>query len=844
MANGTRWIPVGPAPEDASAIGLGGGVSGRVWAIAISPNFDGKGTAAMYLGTSGGGIWRSTDFQTPAPTWTPLLDHFPGSFPLTRVRGLSNIGALAVDPNHPSVIYAGSGDPDDRGPNGYGQGMIKSSDGGATWQLLNVLANPFSPGFCRIFVDPTDGSGNTVYAAGGFGPGSPLRGIFKSVNAGASWTQIEMGIPIDVAVHDLDFTVGGNGKLTLLAGLTDAAGINPAANGIWQSTNGGASWTQMAIEPLTDLGSGKNDQQSAIGLIKIAADRTPGTPFSAFAAISNGNTLMNVFKLVNGTWVPVGANGLRAINTTSAQAIGIAPTGQVYVAGVNDSRQNGIYWSQDSGASWNSIDVGTNSIRPHTDHHAWAFFAGITFNGNDGGVYNFNPGNQSWNSLNTSSLQTILTQGIGIHPQYPNVILEGSQDNGVALRTSGQWKYVTGDDDGRCKFDPFDARFAYRTSVSEFNFFFRSDDGGNTWPDDRSVKGMPAVQNFAPFNFHPTQPGRMALVLDRVFETRTRGDDFWVQISGQLAGANGFGGAVAYGGGDTIYAAIGGRLFLTANDGGKWTEQNPGAFGGSVTTIAVDPHDFNRVFVGTDGGRIWRTGNAGGNWTDVTGDFPSALAVNALAMRSNTAATEPVLFAAATVGVWQSSGTTSNVKWTRLGSDLPDVNATDIAFNNTNKYLIAGTYGRGLFANYLHFLTNVGLGSCSLNDVVFAVARDLDGRICVNQAQFGRAFSGWFELQGGGLTEAAPSATAINQSIFVFVKGLDQRIYLNQAQFGPSRRRHGRRRGSVSAGCHSAGMACVSSVPRPRAPCRRTRHRHVWPARRPPPVAGRRPAHG
>jgi hypothetical protein len=651
--------------------------------------------------------------------------------------------------------------------------------------LLDVLANPFAPGFCRIFVDPTDHTGSTVYAAGGFGPGSPLRGIFKSGNAGVTWTQIEIGIPNDVAVHDIDFTVGLRGDIALLAGLTDASGTNPSANGIWQSINGGGSWTQMSISPLSDLGSGKTDQPSAIGLIKIAADRTPGTPFAAFAAISNGDTLMNVFKLVKGAWIPVGANGLRAINTASAQAIGIAPTGEIYVAGVNDARQNGIYWSRDGGASWQSIDVGTNGVRPHTDHHAWAFFGGQTYNGNDGGVYDFNPTSQAWNSLNSSSLQTILAQGIGIHPQYPNVMLEGSQDNSVALRTSGNWKYVTGDDDGRCKFDPFDPRYAYRTSVSEYNFFFRSRDGGSTWPDDRSVQGKPSVQDFAPFNFHPAQPGRMALVLDRVYETRNRGDDLWTAISGQLAGANVFGGAVAYGGSDTLYASVGGRLFVTENDGGVWTEQSPPpvGFGGGVTTIAVDSHDFSRVFIATDAGRIWRSGTAGESWTDLTGDFPGAVSINALTMRSTTASHEPTLFVASSVGVWQSSGTTTNVTWRRLGNDFPDVNTTDIVFNDTNKYLVAGTYGRGVFANYLHFLTDVALGACSLNNVVFALAKDLDGRICVNQAAFGHAFGGWIELQGNGQTDTSPAATAINQSVFVFIKGVDNRIYLNQAEF-------------------------------------------------------------
>src|SRR5437016_4608607 len=71
------WLAVGPAPEDAHGFGVAAGVSGRVWTIAISPNFDGFGTPAMFLGINGGGVWRSTDFTSASPTWIPLTDFLP-----------------------------------------------------------------------------------------------------------------------------------------------------------------------------------------------------------------------------------------------------------------------------------------------------------------------------------------------------------------------------------------------------------------------------------------------------------------------------------------------------------------------------------------------------------------------------------------------------------------------------------------------------------------------------------------------------------------------------------------------------------------------------------------------
>jgi hypothetical protein len=753
-----------------------------------------QGTAAMYLGTAGGGVWRSTDFTTTTPTWTPLLDHFPPSFLLPRVRGLSNIGALAVDANNPWTIYAGSGDPDDRGPNAYGQGMIKSVDGGHTWKLLDVLPNPFSPGFCRILVDPTDISGDTVYAAGGFGPSSAFRGVFKSSDAGASWSNIQAGMPNNVAVHDID-GYSLSDRFTLFAGITDASGTNPGANGIWVSEDGGASWQQMPLGPLSDLGNGTVVSPSAIGLIKLAAGSvsTSGlTVGAAYAAISNGNRLMNVFKLTFGQWLPVGANGLSAINTTSAQAIGLSPSGEVYVGGVNDARQNGIFRSGDGGASWQTIDVGANGRRPHTDQHAWAFFGGATFNGNDGGVYVFGPNAGSWNDLNTSSLATILTQGVGAHPQSPEVILEGSQDNGVALGTSGQWKYVAGGDAAICKFDPFDPRFAYMTGPSDYHFFFRSDDSGNSFPNDRSVQGKPNVPWYPPFNMHPTQPGRLVLVLDRVYETRNRGDDGWTAISDYLAGVGQFGAAVAYGGEDLVYASMAGRLFQTTDDGVNWHELTPqgGGWVGSITAIAVDPRRLGRVFVGTDGGKIWRSTDGGVSWTDITGTFPNGtLSIHQLAIRSDTASSEPILFAATDVGVWQCASTGPNAEWSRLGDALPDVVVTDIQFNDTTRYLVAGTYGRGVWTARPddNVSTNVAPGAGSSGAMSSVVATRSDGRIFYNWWQLGQGGMGWRELDGDGRTDAAPAAALVGDDhsyLFVVVKGLNGNLYLNQGQFG------------------------------------------------------------
>jgi len=785
------WFPVGPAPEGQSTLQTNGGVSGRIWSIAFSKNFDQKGTAAMYIGAAGGGVWRSIDYTSLTPHWTPLLDHFPTSFPISRLLGLQDIGAVAVDPNHPWIIYAGSGDPAGPGPNGYGQGILKSTDGGSSWSLSSLTLNPFAPGFSRIIVDPTDPSGNTVYSNGGFGPNSPLRGIFKSVDGGTSWNLIHNGLPTKIAVSDLDFAIINN-QIILFAGIQDLSGQQGDKNGIWQSPDKGETWTQMTISAMTDL-SGLSIPNASIGLIRLAVDHTPGAANGLYAGLVNASKseMLNIFKLKNNAWSPIGHGFNGIISTAGAFAMGLSESGQIF-AGMGNASQDGIYQSSDQGTTWTNIFSGTDGFHPHHDQRSWGFSNGQVFEGNDGGLNRFvidSKGTGIWQSLNTPSLQTIMAQGISSHPLYPNVILTGSQDNGVALRRNGIWQYVTGDDDASCKFDPFDADYTYRTSVSEYSFFFRSKDGGLTWPDDISVPGKPNVPYYASYAFHPTVPGRIVVGLDKIYETRTRGDQ-WSAISDLLGGTGATAGTVAYAGGDVIYASYGSRLFKTVNDGASasnssWSElQSPtGSFQGAIVSIVFDPSNANNLFLGILGGIIWNSSNGGSTWTNVTSDFPSNLQLNRLAIRYDESVSHPVIYLASSVGVYSSFMQGNSLHWKKFGQQMPDVNVTDLQYNPTNKYLIASTFGRGVFAAYTHFSTNAPVGSTTLNNRIYTVARDLDGRVCINQATFGSAFSGWFEVQGHGNTPSAPAAVSVNNNIFIFIRDAGNRILLNQAEF-------------------------------------------------------------
>src|ERR1700694_4191868 len=116
-----NWVPIGPS-EVKNPPGNVVPDGGRIDGIDITADYDGAGHPAMYLAMPGGGVWRSSDFLTAAPTWVPLTDRIPG-IPDARRINLNAVSSVAVDPSHPQKIYASAG--------GSPLALLTSVDGGA-----------------------------------------------------------------------------------------------------------------------------------------------------------------------------------------------------------------------------------------------------------------------------------------------------------------------------------------------------------------------------------------------------------------------------------------------------------------------------------------------------------------------------------------------------------------------------------------------------------------------------------------------------------------------------------------------------------------------------------------
>ncbi len=257
------WNSIGPAPEQSK---LTGDVSGRVISLAASSDHDGRGTPALFIGVEGGGVWRSTNFETGVPTWTCVTDAVP---PDAR-RGVQMPRDLVVHPSRPRTLYLCAGDP--------AFGVLASVDGGSTW---TVLTKQFAGegALCRLLVDPTDASGNTLYVAGG-------NAQFQvSTNGGVSFAPDIAGLPSNFRATDLECSVDAKGRLTLYLAVSWGT---PTDRGVWRRDPGSTAWSQVPTQ-LVDI-QGTAVTGSDIGDILLAADRSAGTNGGVFAGFANATT--------------------------------------------------------------------------------------------------------------------------------------------------------------------------------------------------------------------------------------------------------------------------------------------------------------------------------------------------------------------------------------------------------------------------------------------------------------------------------------------------------------------------------------------------------------------------
>ena len=495
------WSPMGPNPT--VQVGRSDGsfitVSGRIGALAIRRN------GQIILGAAQGGIWL---WNSTSQTW---------SVTNTDTLPALAIGALAVAPSDDNIVYAGTGEGALSGDSYYGNGILKSTDGGATW--ANVSGDYFfGVSTARLAVDPSDAS--HVYAAILRGRGGARRvsppihsayGLWESHDGGASWALIK------------PTPAGTLGATDVRVDPVDPHVVYASFWGdkIYKSTDSGATWNPiMNGLPAGDFAASLSRFSLGLSHPASAAHATLYTGFDWFDLAGDYHEA-HVFKSsddgANWAQVPDGSGRNTVFDYCGPQCfydnvIEADPTDPnvVFVGGnfgYNMSPQSGgIFRSVDGGNTWKNL--GWNQ---HPDFHALAFDPTDTNKviiGNDGGVwYSTDRGGRNatgallsavtWQDLNGSvdpasaavthrtNLQITQFSSIGVVPQLPNRFWGGTQDNGTQRKSSGSntWFDVAGGDGGQVQVDQSDpgdcglgACFVYGTY--DHMALYRYTDGG------------------------------------------------------------------------------------------------------------------------------------------------------------------------------------------------------------------------------------------------------------------------------------------------------------------------------------------------------------------------------
>ena len=683
------WSLIGPGPLTGGQIAGAGNVSGRVAGIAADPT----NANIIYMAAAGGGVWKTSD---GGATWAPLTDTQSTLF----------MGAIAVAPSSPNVIYAGTGEATNSGLSFYGRGVLKSSDGGATWMLLNDAGAFDRSTISKIAVSPTDP--NTLYVAlsnnGVNGNGGVVTGVYKSSDGGATWTNTTTAIAnVTAASQFSDVVIDPANANTLYCAVGDAGGS--AANGVYVSNNAGGTWA--ASGNFSTLGA--ND-----GVIKLAISAS--TPADLFASASDAGTqgLAFVAKTVNGgtTW----ATASPGVNYMGGQgfydqAVAIDPANPLiaYVGGAfngtdaNGNFTNQVLETQNGGTSWTDITIGADGNGVHPDHHAMTFdAAGKLLDGNDGGIWRLDNNALTaihWTDLNTN-LATLQIIGLALHPTDPNTAYAGMQDNGTNKFTGAvPWMQVRGGDGGFVRVDPSNPLTVYHTFfrvAGSTTFIERSDDGGATWTDISA--GITAADNsdfYPPYQMDQSNPSRLILGTDHLYETLNKGATW------RIIGTKGTAGfainntidaiGLSQSAPNTIYVGDDqGNIFVTNNDGATWVQHNIPTVTDHINELVVDPANTNSVYAVRDlfgPGKVFHSTNGGVTWTDISGNLPN-LPTYSLAL--NTAAN--MIYVGNDNGVFATNN--GGASWAPFGAGLPNVQVRELQFNPTLNILAAATHGR------------------------------------------------------------------------------------------------------------------------------------------------------
>jgi len=720
-------------------------MGGRVSALAFVPG----SRTSFYVAYATGGVFKTDNLGV---TFQPVFDRY----------GTQSIGSIAVadapadwrgwetgpEPAPPAaeraergrgrIVWVGTGEGNGRNSSSWGNGVWRSTDGGATFAHLGLEETHDIP---ALAVDPREPDVAYVAALGHLWGANPERGVYKTTDGGKTWRHV---LKVDAETGACDVVLDPSHPDTVYAALYARRRTpwsfrgNSEAGGIFRSDDGGKTWSELS--------QGLPPRTGRIGLVVFAAD-----PEVVFATVEsdwggagrepfdNRSPSGGLFRSSDrgATWERVSDLSFRPFYF-SRVAVDPRDPKRVYLPGWD------LAISDDGGRTFRR----SGSPDVHVDFHALAVNPAEPAEilaGNDGGVYVSHDRSKTWAHLNNVAAGQFYRVAVDMSDPYrvagglqdngswigPSETLYVTEDEGKDGILSKDWETIGGGDGFTVAFDPTDPDLVYTTSQGGFLARSRLDTKLRKLIKPSPREGQERVRfNWnAPFLVSRHDPSVLYHAGNQVFKLTARGD-YWFAISPDLSRAEP-GKIDAVGSNAETYGTVvalaesplrqgwlwvgtdDGRIHVTRDEGGGWAAVTPREVGGLyVSSLAASAHEAETAYAVVDGHRsdvfralVLMTRDLGRSWKEITGDLPPMEPVKVV--REDPASPD-VLYAGTEFGCYVTLD--RGRRWVRLnGESLPPAPVDDLVVHPRERDLVVATHGRSIWilddASFLAQLT-------------------------------------------------------------------------------------------------------------------------------------------
>ena len=641
-----NWSPLGPTDWVNGNSGYNPGI-GRINAVTIDPN----NSNIIYTCAASGGLWKSND---AGETWNCVTDGFP-------IQGTSDI---EINPQNSDILYLATGDRD--GYSSLGLGVYKSIDGGASWDTTG-LNDEIVVNCIEINYD----NPNIVFAG-------TESGLYKTENAGNTWIKV---------------ILFGNIKEIKLNPVNPNTVFAVREDRFYRSTDGGNNFETIWDFPTLNVG-------------RIVFDVTAADTSYIYALIADANeAFMGVYRstdggtsfteMINGDeknllgYADDGNDDASQAFYDLAIAVSQEDRDKVYTGGIN------VWQSTDGGYNWSSYSkwyhTGDNSVYSHADIHSLDFYGNTLFCGSDGGIFK-NTNNEGWEDisigLNICEIYKMSSSHNG------NMISIGCQDNGTNLYNS-YWKHIRGADGMETIIDYSNSNNVY-CSIYYATIYKSTSGGDNNYQIFSANDYGEGAGWVSPYIIDEMYNNTLYIGAENIYKTTNSGSS-WTAITDLNSNAYFDFIAIAKSNSNYIYAARN-DMFIRTKDGGDTWDELDLPYNGTITGIEISASNPEKIFVSATSngiGKVMVSEDAGDNFETPYSAIYSG--IYSIAYEENE---ENGIYAATSLGVLYINDDLPD--WVNYSINLPFVKVTELELvTNINK-LRASTYGRGVWESDLY----------------------------------------------------------------------------------------------------------------------------------------------